>query len=79
MPDIILHSKETLDEKSSNRVINSIEKACNKLIDFRTKEGLALEKELVLYLKNISKNLIAIAAYEEDRLTKVKDKLLKDR
>ena len=77
LPDIILHSKETLDEKSSNRVINSIEKACNKLIDFRTKEGLALEKELVQYLNNISKNLIAITAYEEDRLTKVKDKLLK--
>ena len=77
LPDIILHSKETLDEKSSSRVINSIEKACNKLIDFRTKEGLALEKELVQYLNNISKNLIAITAYEEDRLTKVKDKLLK--
>lgn len=77
LPDIILYSKETLDEKSSNRVINSIEKACNKLIDFRTKEGLALEKELVQYLNKISKNLIAITAYEEDRLTKVKDKLLK--
>ena len=77
LPDIIQYSKETLDEKSSSRVINSIEKACNKLIDFRTKEGLALEKELVQYLKNISKNLIAITAYEEDRLTKVKDKLLK--
>ena len=49
----------------------------NKLIDFRTKEGLALEKELVHYLNKISKNLIAITAYEEDRLTKVKDKLLK--
>lgn len=77
LPDIILYSKETLDEKSSNRVINSIEKACNKLIDFRTKEGLAIEKELVQYLNNISKNLIAITTYEEDRLIKVKDKLLK--
>lgn len=77
LPDIILHSKETLDEKSSSRVISSIEKACKKLIDFRTIEGLALEKELLQYLNNISKNLIAITAYEKDRLTKVKDKLLK--
>ena len=44
---------------------------------FRKKEGLALEKELSNYLSNILKNLSTISSFEEERLPKVKNKLLK--
>ena len=76
-PEVIHHSKEIIDEKNLNTLLKYIEKACNDLIEFRKKEGLALEKELKQYLNTISKNLAAINFYEKERLPKVKEKLLK--
>ena len=76
-PEVIHHSKEIIDEKNLNTLLKYVEKACNDLIEFRKKEGLALEKELKQYLNTISKNLAAINFYEKERLTKVKERLLK--
>ena len=77
LPEVIHHSKEIIDEKNLNTLLKYVEKACNDLIEFRKKEGLALKKELKQYLNTISKNLKAINLYEKVRLSKVKEKLLK--
>lgn len=77
LPDIIQHSNDNIDKESGEQLLKAIEKACKEMDLFRKKEGLALEKELSNYLNNILKNLSTISSFEEERLPKVKNKLLK--
>jgi uncharacterized protein (TIGR00255 family) len=77
LPDIIQHSIDNIDEESGEQLLKTIEKACKEMDLFRKKEGLALEKELSNYLNNILKNLSTISSFEEERLPKVKNKILK--
>jgi uncharacterized protein (TIGR00255 family) len=77
LPDIIQHSNDNIDEESGEQLLKTIEKACKEMDLFRKKEGLALEKELSNYLNNILKNLSTISSFEEKRLPKVKNKILK--
>lgn len=77
LPDIIQHSNDNIDEESGEQLLKTIEKACEEMDLFRKKEGLALEKEISNYLNNILKNLSTISSFEEERLPKVKNKILK--
>ena len=75
IPEIIQHSKESLNDNSKKLLLTSVEKACEDLTKFRKNEGSALEKELKGYLNSILDNLKKINSFEKERLPKVKEKL----
>ena len=77
MPEIIQHSKESINDNCKKLLLTSVEKACEDLTKFRKNEGSALEKELKGYLNSILDNLKKINSFEVQRLPKVKEKLKK--
>ena len=77
LPEIILHSKDILNENSKSLVLSCVEKACEDLKKFRINEGSALEKELNKYLNSILEDLLDVNNFEIERLPKVKEKLFK--
>ena len=77
MPEIIQHSKESINDNCKKLLLTSVEKACEDLTKFRKNEGSALEKELKGYLNSILDNLKKINSFERQRLPKVKEKLKK--
>ena len=50
--------------------------AINKLIDFRTQEGAALQKKFTEKIDNISALLKSIEPFEKSRVPKIKDKII---
>ena len=54
----------------------AINEAINKLIDFRTQEGAALQKKFTEKIDNISALLKSIEPFEKSRVPKIKDKII---
>tara|TARA_B100000768_G_scaffold181227_1_gene203418 strand:- start:2691 stop:3551 length:861 start_codon:yes stop_codon:yes gene_type:complete len=77
LPEVIQHQKETVDKESNEILINAVKEACKDLNSFREKEGESLQKELLNYVNSILDNLKKINPFEKERLTKVKEKLLR--
>ena len=76
LPEVIQHQKETVDNQSNEILISAVKEACKDLNSFRKKEGESLQNELMSYVNSILKNLTKINTFEEERLPKVKEKLL---
>ena len=77
LPDIINHEKAEIEKKEIEKILNGIKVACDNLIEYRTKEGNALEKVIRSYVKNIQQNIKEVEKFEEQRLPKIKSKLNK--
>lgn len=76
LPDVIQHQKETVDKQSNEILVNAVKEACRDLNSFREKEGESLQKELLNYINSILDNLEKINPFENERLPKVKERLL---
>lgn len=77
LPDVTAKTDvEVLDEDEWNAALNAIEEAINKLIEFRTQEGAALEKKFTEKIDNISNLLKSIEPFEKSRVPKIKDKII---
>lgn len=77
MPDVTAKTDaEELDEDEWKAAKQAINKAIDKLIEFRTQEGAALQKKFTEKIDNISALLKSIGPFEKSRVPKIKDKII---
>ncbi len=77
MPDVMSKPEVTeLTEEEWNTVHEGIKEAINHLVDFRKQEGVALEKKFRQNIDNIGKLLEAVVPYEQERVNKVKERII---
>ena len=77
MPDVTAKiDVEELDEAEWEAAKKAINEAIDKLIEFRTQEGAALQKKFTEKIDNISALLKSIEPFEKSRVPKIKDKIV---
>lgn len=76
LPDTIENKKDIVTNEDLEKIISCIEKAANELNHFRRQEGEALRTELQKRVGYIQKHLSSVTPFEEERLPKVKSKIL---
>lgn len=77
-PEVISTGNQELDENEWKQVLQLIQKACDKLKEFRAQEGKKLEVDMRNQVGNILANLKAINQFEGERMTTVKERLIKN-
>ena len=76
LPDVMTKTEvQELNDDEWKAVHNAITEAINQLIEFRTQEGLALEKKFNENLNNIEQLLNSIEPYEKERITKIRERI----
>ena len=77
MPDVTTKTEvEVLEEEEWHAAKQAITEALDKLIEFRTQEGAALQKKFTEKIYNISALLKSIEPFEKSRVPKIKDKII---
>lgn len=77
MPDVTAKTEvEVLEEEEWHTAKQAITEALDKLIEFRTQEGAALQKKFTEKIDNISALLKSIEPFEKSRVPKIKDKII---
>lgn len=76
LPDTIENKKEIVTNEDLGKIITCVEKAANELNHFRSQEGEALKNELQKRVSSIQKHLNSVTPFENERLPKVKSKIL---
>ena len=77
MPDVTTKTEvEVLEEEEWHAAKQAITEALDKLIEFRTQEGAALQKKFTEKIDNISALLKSIEPVEKSRVPKIKDKII---
>ncbi|MEP6927555.1 MAG: DUF1732 domain-containing protein, partial [Ginsengibacter sp.] len=77
LPEVVSPSNEVLDENDWTELKKVIETALKELNHHRTDEGLSLEKELRLRIKNINDQEEEILKLEPKRKERMKEELVK--
>jgi uncharacterized protein (TIGR00255 family) len=77
MPEVLNTQAAELTEEEKNWILNLVEETCGKLNDFRAQEGAALKKEFELRIGEIRSLLSQIEAFEDIRILKIKERILK--
>ena len=77
LPDVTTKTEvEVLEEEEWHAAKQAITEALDKLIEFRTQEGAALQKKFTEKIDNISVLLKSIEPFEKSRVPKIKDKII---
>ncbi len=76
LPDILRPSRIEPDDQIWDKVMQTLQQAVGQLISFRQQEGQALEKDLLNHLDLIDQYLSQVPQYEQERIDKVKERLL---
>ena len=77
LPDVTTKTEvEVLEEEEWHAAKQAITEALDKLIEFRTQEGAALQKKFTEKIDNISALLKSIEPFEKSRVPKIKDKII---
>ncbi len=76
LPDVLRPVMIEQDEETWAKIYSTVEKAVEKLIEFRRQEGLALEKDLLQHVDNIEALLKQVPQYEQERIDRVKERIL---
>lgn len=77
MPDVTAKTEvEVLEEEEWHAAKQAITEALDKLIEFRTQEGAALQKKFTEKIDNITALLKSIEPFEKSRVPKIKDKII---
>ena len=77
MPDVTAKTEvEVLEEEEWHTAKQAITEALDKLIEFRTQEGAALQKKFTEKIDNIAALLKSIEPFEKSRVPKIKDKII---
>lgn len=74
-PDSLVAEKEELTDDEWSRVAEKTEDALKSIIEFRTQEGLALQKDILNRIGKIRDLLDQIKPYEKERIGMIKEKL----
>jgi uncharacterized protein (TIGR00255 family) len=77
LPDVLTKVEvEELSDEEWAAAETAIKEAIQKLMDFRTQEGVALEKKFTEKIDNIEKLLQSIEPYETMRVEKIKTRII---
>ncbi|MDT0641979.1 YicC/YloC family endoribonuclease [Zunongwangia sp. F363] len=77
MPDALKTEREEIDETEFKAIEDAVEEALVEINNFRTAEGEALEKDLLLRVSNIQDLLNQIIQMDPDRINGVRERLRK--
>ncbi len=75
LPEVVKNGKEELDEKEWKAITAKIAEAIASLDQFRIQEGSVLKQDLVSNVQSITSLLTEIEQYEEERVTRIKEKI----
>jgi len=75
-PDALITCQEEIDEEEWEKVTATIDNAITAMDTYRVQEGMALETDIIGRIGIIGKQLLSITPFEEDRVQKIRDKLL---
>jgi uncharacterized protein (TIGR00255 family) len=78
IPNVIQNSEDTPSEEDWKQIAATVEKAYTQFDGFRQTEGKMLEEELNRMNKTILGSMDALSAYEEERITNVRERLQKE-
>ena len=77
MPDVTTKTEvEELSDEEWNVVCQTIKQALRSIVDFRIQEGAALQKKFSEKIDNIEQLLASIAPYEQNRVEKIKNRII---
>ncbi|MCT6868391.1 MAG: YicC family protein [Apibacter sp.] len=77
MPEVFTNQEVEISEEEWKLVLECLNSSLEKVNDFRSEEGRALEAALKKYAKNILTSLDEIERYEQERIISVRQKLEK--
>jgi len=75
LPDTVKVELAELDEQEWKAIANTLQEAINDIIDFRTREGQALETDIKERIGIISNLLTDVPKYETQRIEKIKTRI----
>ncbi len=75
MPDTLKTDKDDIDEEEYRAIIEAMEEALTKIVEFRNEEGKVLEEDFVARLQNLNELLEAVKAMDPERLGTVRERL----
>lgn len=75
MPDALKTEREEIDEGDWDEIQKVVDEALKNIRDFRTTEGVALEKEFLHRIANIMTMMNATVAMDGERIKTVKERL----
>ncbi len=75
LPDVVKQTSESVNEDEWKEILKAVDKALNKLEEFRLQEGASLEDDFRLRITNILSLLEEVTPFEEGRIERVKTKL----
>ena len=76
LPDVMKAERSELDKTEWKQITAVVELALQELNEFRNTEGTILANELTLRVNNISELLAQVKQYEQERIEKVRSKIL---
>lgn len=75
LPNVVSTAAESIDEKEWAQVKDTLHKAIEKFQQYRMAEGEATEQDMALRVNNISTLLQQLAPFEQDRITRLRQRL----
>ena len=77
LPDALKTDREDIDESEYKIIQDSLENALKEINDFRTEEGVVLEKDFIERISSIKNLLKNVAQMDPDRLATIRERLEK--
>ncbi len=76
LPDTVKIEQAELDESEWGIIFETFKSALDNLDNFRAQEGAVLQNEVVERINNIRKLQAAVAPFEKERITKVRERIM---
>jgi uncharacterized protein (TIGR00255 family) len=76
LPEVVKTDRDELDEEEWQLIIEAIRNAMDALDNFRLQEGASLYKDIIININTITSLLIQVSQYEQERITRVKSRIL---
>ena len=77
LPDALKTERDEIDEEEYQSILAGVEEALNAIDTYREDEGKALKKDFELRIKNIAANLEEVIKLDPERMTGVRQRLIK--
>jgi uncharacterized protein (TIGR00255 family) len=78
IPNVVASSQDTIEEAEWNAVLDTVNEALENFTAFRLEEGAAMEKDCRLRIESILQLLSELTPLEEERVTKLRQKIQKN-
>ncbi len=77
-PDVLKTDKPEINQIELQNLVETIEEACDSLIEYRKNEGLALQQDIERRVQIITEKLEEIEKFEEERIQIIKQRIIKN-